>query len=110
PADALPRQRAPGRVYPITSVAQKRHALGGTNFCAQSRGRNSFPLISPFWTKCSTEPRTRPCGLAHSLRCISMYVSHPYAHVVRAGRYSVYLDSFARAAYNDCIFTVIYTR
>ena len=48
--------------------------------------------------------------LAHSLRCISLYVSHPYAHVVRAGRYSVYLDSFARAAYNNCIFTVIYTR
>src|SRR5699024_10099682 len=27
------------------SVSLKRHALGGTHFCAQSRDRNSFPLI-----------------------------------------------------------------
>src|SRR5699024_3675456 len=27
------------------SVPQKRHALGGTHFCAQPRDRNSFPLI-----------------------------------------------------------------
>ena len=27
---------------------EKRHALGGTHFCAQSRDRNSFPLIFPW--------------------------------------------------------------
>ena len=96
-----------------------RHALGGTHFCAQTRGRNSFPLISlalswflrlaaaktralrqrqlavsstgrallplPLGTKFGAEPRTRRERRAHSLRQISLSVSRPYAHVVRAG-------------------------
>ena len=70
------------------SVALLRHALGGTHFCAQSRDRNSFPLIFPWGqnlalnrTKFGAEPRTRPCGLAHSQRQISLVVSRPSAHV-----------------------------
>ena len=49
------------------SVSQKRHALGGTHFCAQPRGRNSFPLISPWGQKFNAEPRTRPQGGSHTL-------------------------------------------
>src|SRR5699024_6565211 len=40
-----------------------RHALGGTHFCAQSRGRNSFPLISPWGQNL---PPNRALGLAAS--------------------------------------------
>ena len=109
----------PQKAWPF-SVAQKRPALGGTHFCAQSRGRNSFPLILlrlagfrgaqalakigalrqrrlavsstgrallplPLGTKFGAEPRTRRERRAHSLRQISLSVSRPYAHVVRAG-------------------------
>ena len=50
------------------SVSQKRHAPGGTHFCPHTRDRNSFPL----GTKFGAEPRTRPYGLAHSQRQISL--------------------------------------
>ena len=52
-----------------------RHALGGTHFCAQSRDRNSFPLIFPWGQNLPLNPCTRPYGLAHSQRQISLYVS-----------------------------------
>ncbi len=37
-------------ILPIESIDWRvfRHAPGGTNFCAQPRVRNSFPLVSPF--------------------------------------------------------------
>ena len=57
---------------PCFSVAQKRHAPGGTHFCAQSRDRNSFPLAllrladfrgAPRWALAKTgalrQPRLR---------------------------------------------------
>src|SRR5699024_11368885 len=45
------------------SVSQKRHAPGGTHFCAQSRVRNSFPLVSPWGQNCALN---RALGLAAS--------------------------------------------
>ena len=44
-------------------VSQKRHALGGTHFCAQSRGRNSSPLIFPWGQNLALN---RALGLAAS--------------------------------------------
>src|SRR5699024_9767176 len=54
------------------SACRQRHALGGTHFCAQSRGRNSFPLAllrlagfrgAPQWALAKTgalrQPRLR---------------------------------------------------
>src|SRR5699024_2513975 len=105
------------------SVSLKRHALGGTHFCAQSRDRNSFPLILlrlagfrgaqalakigalrqrrlaasstgraspplPWGQNLAQNRALGPRGLAHSLRQISLYVSRPYAHVIRAGLFS----------------------
>ncbi len=56
----------------LASVSQKRHAPGGTHFCAQSRDRNSFPLAllrladfrgAPRWALAKTgalrQPRLR---------------------------------------------------
>src|SRR5699024_7431656 len=42
---------------------RKRHALGGTHFCAQSRDRNSFPLIFPWGQNL---PLNHALGLAAS--------------------------------------------
>ena len=39
---------------------------GGTHFCLHSQVRNSSPLVSPFSTKFSSEPRTRPSA-SHTL-------------------------------------------
>ena len=64
---------------------RKFFALGGTHFCAQSRDRNSFPLIFPWGQNGVLNRALGPKGLAHSQRSISLYVSRPYAHVVRAG-------------------------
>src|SRR5699024_1740201 len=44
-------------------------------------GQKFLPPGIPLGTKLSAEPRTRPCGLAHSQRSISLYVSRPSAHV-----------------------------
>ena len=63
-------------------------ALGGTHFCAQSRDRNSFPLIFPWGQNGVLNRALGPKGLAHSQRSISLYVSRPYAHVVRAGLFN----------------------
>src|SRR5699024_1663727 len=61
-------------------------------FAASSTGRawRSCPL----GTKFAAEPRTRPYGLAHSQRQISLYVSRPAAHVGRTGLFlTIYRDS-----------------
>src|SRR5699024_5545527 len=50
-------------------------------FLPAAQDRNPSPLVSPFSTKWSAEPRTQPCGLAHSQNSISLYVSRPSAHV-----------------------------
>src|SRR5699024_3727997 len=63
------------------SVSQKRHAPGGTHFCAQSRGRNSFPLVSPWGQNLALNRALAAKRLAHSQRQISLYVSRPSAHV-----------------------------
>src|SRR5699024_5903213 len=52
----------------------------------RAAARQKFlPPNIPLATKFAAEPRTRPCGLAHSQRQISLYVSRPYAPVVRPG-------------------------
>ncbi len=66
-------------------MSQKRHALGGTHFCPQSRARNPFPLISPWGQNLALNHALAAKRLAHSQRQISLYVSRPYAHVIRAG-------------------------
>ena len=116
------RQKA-GPLRVRLSVSQKRHAPGGTHFCAQSRDRNSSwlrcpvfaapvaaglqkadrgpcsasavsaagsasasqSLVSPWGQNFAQNRALGPNGLAHSLRSISLYVSRPYAHVVRPG-------------------------
>ena len=56
-------------------------ALRGNPFlCAVARQKFLPPNI-PLGTKFGAEPRTRPCGLAHSQRQISLVVSRPSAHV-----------------------------
>src|SRR5699024_499021 len=55
----------PQKAWPF-SVAQKRPALGGTHFCAQPRGRNSFPLISP-WGQNSALNRALGLAASHTL-------------------------------------------
>src|SRR5699024_10457684 len=35
-------------LLPALSVSRLRHAPGGNDFCAQSRDRNSFSLVSPW--------------------------------------------------------------
>ena len=50
------------------SVSQKRHALGGTHFCAQSRDRNSFPLIFPWGQNLAQNRALAAKRLAHSQR------------------------------------------
>src|SRR5699024_39368 len=69
----------------LLSVSQKRPALGGTHFCAQPRGRNSFPLISPWGQNLALNRALAAKRLAHSQRQISLYVSRPSAHVGWAG-------------------------
>ena len=69
---SLPHQKEPagcadpvyrgGPKGPPFSVSQERHAPGGTLFCLLRRSRKTSPLVSPFWTKLSAEPRTRPKG------------------------------------------------
>ena len=73
----LPAQREGAR----SSVSQKRHAPGGTHFCAQSRDRNSFPLVSPWGQNLAPNHALAARRLAHSRRQISLYVSRPSAHV-----------------------------
>src|SRR5699024_2115678 len=68
------------------SVPQKRHALGGTHFCAQPRDRNSFPLISPWGQNLPLNHALAAKRLAHSQRQIALYVSHPSAHAGWTGR------------------------
>ena len=59
----------------------------GNPFLPAYAGQKFLPPGIPLGTKFSAEPRTRPCGLAHSQRQISLYVSRPSA--MSAGR-----DSF----------------
>src|SRR5699024_5662293 len=58
----LPAQRERAR----SSVSQKRHAPGGTHFCAQSRDRNSFPLVSPWGQNLAPNHALAARRLAHS--------------------------------------------
>ena len=85
-------------------VPHLRHALGGTHFCAQSRVRNSFPLIFPWGQNLVLNRALAAKRLAHSQRQISLYVSRPYAHVVRAGRLKQLqpVDTGRRQRYNGC--------
>ncbi len=92
---AVARQKSPWLRCPVfaaraEATLAKIRPLPLLRFGCFVRWTRSAPqsLISPFWTKCSAEPRTRPCGLAHSLRCISLVVSRPYAHVIRAGLFN----------------------
>src|SRR5699024_7552272 len=57
----------------------------GNPFLPACAGQKFLPPNIPLGTKFGTEPRTRPIGLAHSQCQISLYVSRPYAHVVRSG-------------------------
>ena len=63
------------------SVSQKRHALGGTHFCAHTRDRNSFPLMFPWGQNLPLNRALAAKRLAHSQRQISLVVSCPSAHV-----------------------------
>ena len=53
----------------------------GNPFLPAYAGQKFLPPGIPLGTKLSAEPRTRPCGLAHSQHSISLYVSRPSAHV-----------------------------
>ncbi|HIZ58415.1 MAG TPA: hypothetical protein H9725_07535, partial [Candidatus Faecalibacterium gallistercoris] len=55
--------------------------LQGGPISACCAGQKFLPPGIPLGTKFGAEPRTRPCGLAHSQRQISLYVSRPSAHV-----------------------------
>ena len=77
-SSAPPRFSRPQRG--VQRVAQAPRSRGDP-FLPAAQVRNPSPLVSPFSTKLSAEPRTRPCGLAHSQRSISLYVPRPSAHV-----------------------------
>ena len=62
-------------------------ALRGDPFLRAVARQKFLPPNIPLGTKFGAESRTRPCGLAHSQRQISLSVSRPYAHVVRSGRF-----------------------
>ena len=66
-----------------------RHTLGGTHFCAHTRGRNSFPLISPWGQNLALNRALAAKRLAHSQRQISLSVSRPSAHVGWTGLFSI---------------------
>ena len=66
----LPLPRLPLHPGPVTGFLPQRGAKA-----PRSRGNPFLPAAQ------DREPRTRPCGLAHSQRSISLYVSRPSAHV-----------------------------
>src|SRR5699024_12747125 len=63
------------------AACRKSDTLQGEPISACCAGQKFLPPGIPLGTKLSAEPRTRPCGLAHSQRSISLYVSRPSAHV-----------------------------
>ena len=69
-----------GRACGIQRVAKAPRSRGNP-FLPAYAGQKFLPPGIPLGTKLSAEPRTRPCGLAHSQRSISLYVSRPSAHV-----------------------------
>ena len=62
--------RCPVFAAPVAAGLQKadRGPCSASAASAAGSASASQSLVSPFWTKFSTEPRTRPHGLAHSLR------------------------------------------
>ena len=62
--------RCPVFAAPVAAGLQKADRCPSSASAASAAGSTSAlqSLVSPFWTKFSTEPRTRPHGLAHSLR------------------------------------------
>src|SRR5699024_11468435 len=87
--DALPPSQ-------LSQALAKTGALRQRRFAASSTGRASPPL-PPFRQNEALNRALGPRGLAHSQRSISLYVSRPYAHVVRAGL-------FDRKAFNSVLF------
>ena len=70
---------------PLLERVAKAPRFRGNPFLRAYARQKFFPPNIPLGTKFGAEPRTRPYGLAHSQRQISLYVSRPYAHVIRAG-------------------------
>src|SRR5699024_11223630 len=66
---------------PGRAACRKSDTLQGEPISACCAGQKFLPPGIPLGTKLSAEPRTRPCGLAHSQHSISLYVSRPAAHV-----------------------------
>src|SRR5699024_12200869 len=63
------------------AACRKSATLQAEPISACCAGQKFLPPGIPLGTKLSAEPRTRPWGLAHSQRSISLYVSRPSAHV-----------------------------
>ena len=61
----------------------------GNPFLPAYAGQKFLPPNIPLGTKFGAEPCTRLYSLAHSLRQIFLYVSRPYAHVIRAGLFLI---------------------
>src|SRR5699024_3705361 len=72
---------AGGENAPAASACRTSDTLQGAPISACCAGQKFLPPGILLGTKLSAEPRTRPCGLAHSQRSISLYVSRPSAHV-----------------------------
>ena len=65
-------------------MALLRHALGGTHFCAQSRDRNSFPLIFP-WGQNLALNRALGLAASHTLSAKFPWLCPVHPHM-SAGR------------------------
>src|SRR5699024_9552984 len=93
----LSRGPHPIRMGAAFSVSQRRHALGGTHFCAQPRDRNSFPLIFP-WGQNLALNRALGLAASHTLsaKFPCMCPVHPH---MSAGRDFFIVCGMARFAF-----------